>query len=227
MDANLRNKDNSIPLPDGKAGVKGLKLKICGMKFPENIGQVAALQPDYMGFIFFENSPRNFDTEIPQLNEGIIKTGVFVNASAEFILTQARKHKLQAIQLHGQESAELCAVLKAEGLEVIKVFSVKDSFDFNILQPYEGKVDFFLFDTKGKAEGGNGVTFDWEILKKYPSETPFFLSGGIGLQEVSRLKDLQFPKTFYGIDVNSRFETKPGYKDLENLKELRTIIPQG
>ena len=224
METNMKDRDNSLPLP---SGMKGLKLKICGMKFPENIEQVAALQPDYMGFIFFEKSPRNFDAEAPRLPEKIKKTGVFVDASLDYILEKVEKHQLQAIQLHGNETPEFCAALKAENLEIIKVFSVKDSFDFSILQKYENKVDFFLFDTKGKAKGGNGITFDWEILKKYPSETPFFISGGIGLEEIARFKDFEFPKTFYGIDVNSRFETKPGFKNLEDLKELRrTIIPQ-
>ncbi|WP_189606001.1 phosphoribosylanthranilate isomerase [Salinimicrobium marinum] len=196
------------------------------MKFPENIEQVAVLQPDYLGFIFFEKSPRNFEVAIPELDKAIKKTGVFVDASLDFILEKVKKHELQAVQLHGKESPEFCAALKAVGLEIIKVFSVKDSFDFSILQQYESKVDFFLFDTKGKAKGGNGITFDWEVLKNYPSETPFFLSGGIGLEEIGRLKDFEFSKAFYGIDVNSRFELEPGFKNLDTLKELRTIIPQ-
>ena len=225
MNTSSNNKDNnSLPLFNEE---KDLKLKICGMKFHENIEQVASLKPDYMGFIFFEKSPRNFDAEIPEMDKGIKKTGVFVDASLDFVLEKVKKNQLQAVQLHGKESPEFCAALKVEDLEIIKVFSVKDSFDFSNLQQYEGKVDFFLFDTKGKAKGGNGVAFDWEVLKKYPSETPFFLSGGIGLEEVGRLKDFEFPKTFYGIDVNSRFELEPGFKNLETLKELRkTIIPQ-
>lgn len=224
MNTGSNSKDNnSLPLFIEE---KDLKLKICGMKFHENIKQVASLKPDYMGFIFFEKSPRNFDAEIPEMDKGIKKTGVFVDASLDFVLEKVKKHQLQAVQLHGKESPEFCAALKVEDLEIIKVFSVKDSFDFSNLQQYEGKVDFFLFDTKGKAKGGNGVAFDWEVLKKYPSETPFFLSGGIGLEEVGRLKDFEFPKTFYGIDVNSRFELEPGFKNLETLKELRkTIIP--
>lgn len=225
MNTGSNSKDNnSLPLFIEE---KDLKLKICGMKFHENIKQVASLKPDYMGFIFFEKSPRNFDAEIPEMDKGIKKTGVFVDASLDFVLEKVKKNQLQAVQLHGKESPEFCAALKVEDLEIIKVFSVKDSFDFSNLQQYEGKVDFFLFDTKGKAKGGNGVAFDWEVLKKYPSETPFFLSGGIGLEEVGRLKDFEFPKTFYGIDVNSRFELEPGFKNLETLKELRkTIIPQ-
>ena len=225
MNTSSNNKNNnSLPLFNEE---KSLKLKICGMKFRENIEQVAALQPDYMGFIFFEKSLRNFDAEVPKIDADIKKTGVFVDASIDFILDNIEKHELQAVQLHGNETPEFCAALKTEDLEIIKVFSVKDTFDFNILQRYEGKVDFFLFDTKGKAKGGNGITFDWGILQKYPSEIPFFLSGGIGLEEIGILKDFPFPETFYGIDVNSRFELEPGLKNLETLKELRkTITPQ-
>lgn len=196
------------------------------MKQPGNIREVSAFAPDYLGFIFFEKSPRNFDAVIPEVSPEIKKTGVFVDASLEFILQKVRNHKLQAVQLHGNESPELCAALKEEGIEVIKVFSVKDSFDFSILKPYEGKVDFFLFDTKGKAKGGNGIIFDWEILKKYPSETPFFLSGGLGLEEVAKLPDFDFPETFYGIDVNSRFEVGPGLKNIEDIKKLKTYLCQ-
>lgn len=196
------------------------------MKQPENIQEVSAFAPNYLGFIFFEKSPRNFDAVIPEVSPEIKKTGVFVDASSEFILKKVRKHDLQAVQLHGNESPELCAVLKEEGIEVIKVFSVKDSFDFSILQPYEGKVDFFLFDTKGKARGGNGIIFDWEILRNYPSKTPFFLSGGLGLEEVVKLQEFDFPETFYGIDVNSRFEVEPGFKNIEDLKKLKTYLYQ-
>lgn len=229
MDANPKDKKERSPLPnEGRVKKKGLKLKICGMKFPENIQQIAALQPEYLGFIFFEKSPRNFDAVIPKIDQDIKKTGVFVDASLEFVLEKVSRHQLQAVQLHGKETPEFCATLKAEGLEVIKVFSVKDSFDFSLLEQYEGKVNFFLFDTKGKAKGGNGIIFDWKILENYPSKTPFFLSGGIGLVEIGRLEEFDFPKTFYGIDVNSRFEAKPGLKNVENLKGLKSkIAPQG
>lgn len=206
--------------------LNNLKLKVCGMKQPENIQEVSAFAPDYLGFIFFKNSPRNFDAVIPEISPGIKKTGVFVDASSEFILEKVRSHGLRAVQLHGNEPPQLCTLLKEEGVEVIKVFSVKDSFDFSMLQPYEGKVDLFLFDTKGKAKGGNGIIFDWEILRNYPSKTPFFLSGGLGLEEIAKLPDFDFPDTFYGVDVNSRFEVEPGFKKIEDLKKLKTYLYQ-
>lgn len=210
------------------------KLKVCGMKHPENIVEVAGLQPDYLGFIFYEKTPRFFDAEIPDFAEEIKKTGVFVDAEMDFILEKVKLHKLQAVQLHGEETTDFCKKLKRDlkdDIELIKVFSVKDNFDFSRLEDYEENVDFFLFDTKGKNKGGNGLTFNWELLKKYPSSTPFFLSGGIGNEEVEALEELQ--KYFqqegkehllYAIDVNSRFETEPGLKDIEKLKNFRNSI---
>ena len=156
-----------------------LKLKICGMKYPENIQDIAALNPDYMGFIFYEKTPRFFNTEIPKIQNSIKKTGVFVKSKIAEILDKINKYDLNAIQLHGGESAEFCAelklVLKETSIEIIKVFSVKSEFDFNQLADFEDHVDYFLFDTKGKHKGGNGETFDWTLLKEYPSEKPFFL----------------------------------------------------
>ena len=203
-----------------------MKIKICGMKYPDNILEVGALLPDYMGFIFWEKSARFFDGEIPQLPESIKKVGVFVNESVENIVKKINKYNLQAVQLHGKESVEFCQDLKNKidsKIEIIKVFSVGDDFDFDVLKPFENVCDYFLFDTKGKLPGGNGTTFDWKILEKYKSEKPFFLSGGIGIEEIPTIKNLKLP--IYAIDVNSRFEIEPGLKNknllysfIQNLK---------
>ena len=160
-----------------------MKLKICGMKYPDNILEVAALLPDYMGFIFWEKSARYFDGIIPELPKSIKKVGVFVNETVESILDKVLLHDLQAVQLHGQRIGCFCEELKnklAKEVEIIKVFSIIDSFDFEAFKPFESLCDYFLFDTKGKLPGGNGTTFDWTVLEKYPSSKPFFLSGGIG-----------------------------------------------
>ena len=223
--------DSSTPSEKTK-----LHLKVCGMGTAENILEVASLEPDYLGFIFFEGSPRNFTGRIPPLPEKIKKTGVFVNASSEFILEKIRDFELQAVQLHGEESAEFCRHLiselkETEKTELIKVFSVKETFDFEKLRPYEGIADLFLFDTKGKNKGGNGLVFNWEILKNYPSATPFFLSGGIGLGEIDAIKDfVNYLKIngkselLYGIDVNSKFEISPGLKSKKPLKKFKEEI---
>ncbi|MDR7210425.1 phosphoribosylanthranilate isomerase [Flavobacterium piscis] len=198
-----------------------MKIKICGMKYPDNILEVGALLPDYMGFIFWEKSARFFDGEIPNLPDTIKKVGVFVNESVENIVAKINKYNLQAVQLHGKESVEFCQDLRNKintKIEVIKVFSVGDDFDFDVLKPFENVCDYFLFDTKGKLPGGNGTTFDWKILEKYKSEKPFFLSGGIGIEEIPTIKNLKLP--IYAIDVNSRFEIEPG---LKNINLVRTI----
>ncbi|CAM1372179.1 phosphoribosylanthranilate isomerase [Tenacibaculum xiamenense] len=206
-----------------------MKLKVCGMKYVENIKQVAELKPDYLGFIFYEKSKRNFEGIIPEIPKSIKKVGVFVNEYLEIVVSLAEEYQLSVLQLHGDESPEYIEKLKEHlpKVEMMKVFGVKDTFDFDKLKPYEGKVDYFLFDTKGKERGGNGVTFDWKLLEKYNSDTPYFLSGGIGLQEVDSVKE--FMKTSHAkkciaLDVNSRFETKPGDKSIKQLKKFITIV---
>ena len=215
-----------------------MKLKVCGMKYHDNIAEVAALQPDYMGFIFYEKSARFLQNDIPKISKIIRKTGVFVDASLTYILKQIQEHNLQAIQLHGNETSEFCDALrhaefvstshhenpKQVQIEVIKVFSIKDTFDFSVLKPYESVCDYFLFDTKGKLPGGNGYTFNWSVLENYPSTKPYFLSGGIGLDQVENIKEFKnsnASKFCYAIDVNSSFEIEPGLKNIEKLKEFK------
>jgi len=199
-----------------------MKTKICGMKYPDNILEVGSLLPDYMGFIFWEKSARYFDGLIPNLPQSIKKVGVFVDETIENIVKKVQKHDLQAVQLHGKESVEFCLNLKtqlAANIEIIKVFSVADDFDFSLLAPFEDVCDYFLFDTKGKLPGGNGTTFDWKVLEKYPSTKPFFLSGGIGLDEMDAVNEIiKTHLPVYAIDVNSKFEIEPGLKNLEALQ---------
>ncbi len=218
-------------VPQSGKNIPGLK--VCGMKYADNIESVAALQPDYMGFIFYEKSARFFDGTIPKLPESIKKTGVFVDASIENVLEKVEKFDLQAVQLHGKETAEFCNTLKSHfersekshKIEIIKVFSIKDDFDFNILKEYEEVTDYFLFDTKGKLPGGNGYVFNWQILQNYPSKKPFFLSGGIGINEMEKIKNiLKTNLPIYIIDVNSKFEEAPGLKNIEKLKEFKKNI---
>ncbi|MBC8753628.1 phosphoribosylanthranilate isomerase [Kordia sp. YSTF-M3] len=231
-----------------------MKLKICGMKYEDNMTAISELQPDYLGFIFYKKSSRFFDTSIPEIPKSIKRTGVFVNASIEDIFKKIKLHDLQAIQLHGSESVEFCAELKkichiersrdardeilnqvqhddfnthVAHIEIIKVFSIKDEFDFTVLKPYEAAVDYFLFDTKGKLPGGNGVTFDWKVLENYPSKKPFFLSGGIGLETIPKLEaflNSSASNYCHALDINSKFEIVPGLKDVEKLKEFKNKI---
>ncbi|MFC0606023.1 phosphoribosylanthranilate isomerase [Winogradskyella pulchriflava] len=202
-----------------------MKLKICGMKY--NTSEVAQLQPDYLGFIFYDKSPRNFEGTITKLPKGIKKVGVFVDEKVEVIVNHIEKHQLDAIQLHGHESPEVCRLLKTTRKEIIKVFSIKNEFDFSILKDYEDVVDYFLFDTKGKLPGGNGYTFNWNVLNNYPSTKPYFLSGGIGLNETESILSFlskQESKYCHAIDVNSKFEIEPGLKNIEDLEKFKTEL---
>ncbi|MBB2149112.1 phosphoribosylanthranilate isomerase [Pedobacter gandavensis] len=210
------------------------QLKICGMLHPENIREVAALQPDYLGFIFFKGSKRYAGTVLPEtldaLPENIKKTGVFVNETLEMVLSLVHKYNLNALQLHGAESPEFCQELKlklntsgAQKVQLIKSFGVDEDFDFSQLNAYVGRVDYFLFDTQTPDHGGSGRQFDWQLLSKYTLETPYFLSGGIGLESAEMLNGIVDPRLF-AIDVNSKFEIEPGLKDLSKLKEFKSKL---
>lgn len=199
-----------------------MKLKVCGMKQSENILQASQLLPDYLGFIFWKPSARFFNGNIPEIPGSIRKVGVFVDASIAEIISKIQQHQLDLIQLHGHEDVAFCRKLKAEPIQIIKVFSIDNDFDFETLEPFESVCDYFLFDTKGKLPGGNGIAFNWNILKQYKSQKPFFLSGGIGLEDIHKIKQLPLP--IYGIDVNSKFEISPGLKNISLLQTLQKKI---
>ncbi len=199
-----------------------------------NIAEVAALHPDYLGFIFYDKSPRFYDgEEIPSLPQGIKKVGVFVDEEILQVIYLAHKHSLDVIQLHGNEDKEYVVRLQAHlvmyypDVLVWKAFGVDDDFDFNQLSIFQNKVDAFLFDTKGKEKGGNGYTFNWEILKDYTLKKPFILSGGIGLEEIDSLIELlKTDLPIHAIDVNSKFEIEPGMKNVSALEEFIEILKQ-
>ena len=212
-----------------------MKFKVCGMKYEDNIIEVAGMQPDYLGLIFYDRSPRFVDGSIPEIPKNIKKVGVFVNAEIGLILEKVVQYGLSAIQLHGQESAAYCLGLKealehiqkSNKIELIKAFSVNSEFDFEVLNDFENACDYYLFDTKGELPGGNGFKFDWNILEDYPSTKPFFLSGGIGLEELQSIKKFKrspASRFCYAIDVNSKFELKPGLKKSESLVEFKSYL---
>ena len=198
------------------------------MKHPENIQSVAALQPDFMGFIFYPKSPRYaepLDVESLQLlPKTIQKIGVFVNDDLEDILTVVYKYKLDGVQLHGAENADTCQKLKEAGLIVLKAFPIAEAYNFRVTKKYEGVCDYFLFDTKTDSYGGSGLKFDWQMLEEYTGETPFLLSGGIAADDTEAILEIEHSK-FAGIDLNSKFEIEPGLKNVEMLnlflKQLR------
>ncbi|MDR0714160.1 MAG: phosphoribosylanthranilate isomerase, partial [Bacteroidales bacterium] len=161
-----------------------MKVKVCGMCRPGNISAIAGLQPDYMGFVFYPPSVRYAGALDPAvvraLPSGILKTGVFVNASEQVIKDTVKQYRLDFVQLHGSESPDLCrAIRKIAGL--IKAISVESANDIVHLTPvYCSVADYFLFDTKTRWMGGSGKQFDWSALAAYTGDIPFFLSGGIG-----------------------------------------------
>lgn len=205
-----------------------MRLKICGMREAENIRQALTLQPDYMGFIFYEKSSRFVGDDLDEdlLNSFPFttrKVGVFVNSTAAYILEKVKKYNLDYVQLHGEELPDFCRNLKLKGVNIIKAFSVDTDFNFGKLQNYKPYCDFFLFDTKGKQRGGNGTTFDWSILNKYDNEKPFFLAGGINLENIHDALEINGLK-IHSLDVNSKFEISPALKDIEKLEELVRIL---
>lgn len=206
-----------------------MKLKVCGMKY--NPGAVAALKPDYLGFIFWEGSPRHYaETHLPALPEGVIPVGVFVDEAVVQVLQKADRLGLGALQLHGGESPAYCRQLRGQlrelgmgSVRLIKAFSVGSDFHYDSLRPYLPHCDYFLFDTRGDLPGGTGQTFDWGVLRDYPFDKPYFLSGGIGEAQCGKLLEFAKGKAARycaGVDVNSRFETSPGTKDTEALRRF-------
>jgi len=198
-----------------------IHLKVCGMRDPENIAELVELEPDFIGFIFHEPSPRycNRPPEIV-ISKTIGKTGVFVNKPEDYILRKKEDFQLDYIQLHGSETPEFCQKIQQVAGPVIKAFNLNDNFDFNRLEAYTSCCDFFLFDASGPNVGGNGITFDWKLLEKYHGTTPFLLSGGIDENMAVTIKQIDHP-AFYGVDINSRFEIRTATKDINKIKNFK------
>ncbi|GAB3333834.1 phosphoribosylanthranilate isomerase [Hymenobacter humi] len=205
-----------------------LLVKVCGMRDAAALSEVAALTPDFLGFIFAPASPRfvgeALAAELVQaLPASIWKVGVFLNESTETIVATAQRFGLAAVQLHGQETPAQCEELNEAGLLVMKAFSVGKAVDFAALLPYVPHCDFFLFDTKGAAPGGNGTVFDWDLLKSYNLPVPYFLAGGLGLEHAAELAALRLPG-LVGVDLNSGFETAPGVKDAGRVEQMLAAL---
>lgn len=203
------------------------KIKICGLKHPENILDVLALQPDYVGFIFHPSSKRyigQLDAEWLAGLQGAKKTGVFVNSPLDVVQAAVNDYGFQAVQLHGDESPDYCAAIRENHpVETIKAFGVGDTFDWSLLKTYEHAVDYYLFDTQSTQYGGTGRVFDWKLLTSYPSTKPYFLSGGLSHENI-RGALLLNDSRLYAVDLNSKFEIKPGIKDIELLKKTFQLI---
>ncbi len=201
-----------------------MKVKVCGLNDVANIKEVVQLQPNFIGFIFYGKSPRNCTMDgnaVRDLKLGTTKkVGVFVSEPKDKLLRTVNDFGLDYVQLHGGESVAYCKDLIAAGLKLIKVFSVGDSFDMNDTNAFQC-CDYLLFDTKGKKLGGNGVQFNWDILNNYTGTVPFILSGGLELKHLSSLKEIsQSYPLLSGLDINSKFEIKPGLKSIDLVGEF-------
>jgi phosphoribosylanthranilate isomerase len=196
-----------------------MKLKVCGMKFSENIREIESLEPDFMGFIFYKKSKRFFNESKLILNDNINRVGVFVNQEVNEVIDIIKKYKLDYVQLHGDEDVRYCFSIKSI-CKVIKVFKIDDTFNFDNIKIFENVSDYYLFDTKTNLHGGSGIKFDWEILKKYNSKKKFFLSGGVSEDDIEEIKKIKKIHPIIGIDINSKFELPNLKKDRAKIKSL-------
>lgn len=220
-----------------------LQIKVCGMREPENIRALNALDVDMMGLIFYPKSPR-YVRSIP-VSAGIVPdratylqrpkaklVGVFVNEMPQTVITHSYNYRLDYIQLHGNETPTYIDNLKRTlipdilpDVKIIKALSIREADDVKRWRQYEGHIDLLLFDTKCKTIGGSGEQFDWSVLSAYDGDIPFLLSGGIGPQDAESIKQFKHPM-FAGIDVNSKFEDAPAHKDIDKLQNFISSITQ-
>lgn len=226
-------------------------VKVCGMRDPENIRALQQLDVDWMGFIFWPQSPRfvqmvssragiipdysSLKEDRPTAKEQTItsnikRVGVFVDEMPQSIVTRVYNYHLDIVQLHGSESRAMIENLRRTlvpdiqpDIKIMKAISIETADDFKKTADYEGTVDYFLFDTKCQEVGGSGQRFNWALLDEYKGDTPFILSGGIAPDMAEEIMQIKHPQ-FLGIDLNSRFETEPGVKDIEKIKSFVSLL---
>lgn len=210
-----------------------MKVKVCGMRDSHNIRAIAELGIDYMGFIFWDKSPRKVNLQLfsekeeeMAMNSHVKRVGVFVDEPLQNVIDKATSFHLDFIQLHGNESATYIDKLRQlTNAKIIKAISIREAEDVNRWRDYNGHVDMLLFDTKCKCIGGSGEQFDWSVLERYDGEIPFLLSGGIGPGDVERVKAFHHPSCI-GVDLNSKFEDAPGLKNIKMLNDFLLAIRQ-
>ena len=208
--------------------IKTMFIKVCGMRDSANIHEVARLNPDLMGFIFYPKSKRyvgeGFDPALVKSVMPEVQTvGVFVNEETDKVISLVRKYNLGFVQLHGNESPAICHKIREIGVKVMKAFGVHDNFDWSVLDSYVNSCDYFLFDTSTKDYGGSGQKFDWETLNNYKIQHPFVLSGGIAAEDALAIKKICHPQ-LAGIDINSCFELEPGLKDVAKIRRFMNEV---
>jgi phosphoribosylanthranilate isomerase len=201
-----------------------LKIKVCGMNNVQNLKQVDALKPDYLGFIFYPPSSRYVELSADAIPDTkTTRVAVFVNECIENMIKLTRDYRCRTIQLHGNESAEVCAEMRELGYEVFKAIKIDDNTAAAELEPYFGCCDAFLFDTKGKLAGGTGHKFNWKKLDELAHIGPFILGGGIDINDVDTIMRLNYPNLI-GVDINSKFEVEPGLKNHEKVAQFIKMV---
>ena len=204
-----------------------MELKVCGITTSGDIMELIPLKISRLGFIFYHKSKRYvygklIEDGLNAIPKQIKKTGVFVNAEIAEIEQIIDQYHLDSIQLHGDESPEFCRHFRTK-TEVIKTISIKNKSSFDTAKLYENDCDLFLFDTHSDEYGGTGKTFNWQWLEAYTLDKPFYLSGGISLENFEEIKKINH-KNLIGIDINSKFEIRPGIKDIEKVKQLIELM---
>ena len=210
-----------------------MRIKVCGMREAVNIRAVDALGVDYMGFIFYPRSSRYVTVKPSIMPCKAKRVGVFVDATTADIIDHITTFDLDVVQLHGNESPDFCQQLRMEAdnliynkIDIWKAISVESGSDLKVSETYADVVNAFVFDTKCTSYGGSGLQYDWNILCDYTCHIPFLLSGGIGPDDVERLRLFHHPQ-FAGIDLNSRFESAPAVKDIDKLDAfIKRVIPE-
>lgn len=188
------------------------------------INLLSEMGADYAGLIFYKKSPRFCGDrvqpeQLEEIRNKIKLTGVFVNENIEEIKRKISQFSLSAVQLCGTETPDECRELKNHA-EVLKVIHVGDEGINSIaLNEYSDTADFLLFDTKTEKYGGSGDKFPWKILGQSGIGKSFFLSGGIEADDSGEIGRFHHP-FLYGVDINSRFETVPGVKDMQKVKKF-------
>ena len=207
-----------------------MNIKVCGITEMKQLQQLDGLDIDFAGLIFYKDSPRFIGDKLDKAalktaDMDIRKVGVFVNPEMIEVLNAIDEYDLDVVQLHGDETPEMCEDISSE-VEVIKAFRITEGVDVDkLVAPYDAVCDYYLFDTGGLKEsiGGTGKQFDWDMLTKAKIEKPFFLSGGISVEDAARIKTFKHPDLF-GVDINSRFEASPGVKDMKLVLQFRHAL---
>lgn len=197
-----------------------LNVKVCGMKKISNILDIQNVYPNYIGFIFYNDSIRFVGNNfiVPNLEKSK-KVGVFVNDIANNVIHKSIINKLDYVQLHGNESPSYCYNIMNKGMKIIKAFGINAEFDFNKIKSFEDTCSYFLFDNKTMCYGGSGKKFNWNKINEYNIKVPFFISGGISIDDIKAILSFSHPQ-FFGIDINSQFEIEPGIKNINKVKNF-------